>query len=140
MRRLVLHLLVALFVCAACTQDPAVKKQRAYERGVEFLSKGKYNEAIIELKNALQIDPKFVPALHTLGRAYMAKSWFADALRELQRGSEAVPGNTELRADLGRVFLELEAWKDAQREGEAIAEREPANAYGQYLIGAALTG
>jgi hypothetical protein len=37
-------------------QDPQVRKQQHLERGSRYLADGKYNEAIIELKNALQID------------------------------------------------------------------------------------
>ena len=73
---------VLLTMVAACSQSAAVKKQKAFDRGEAYLKSGKFNEAIIELRNALQVDPGFVPALHALGRAYAAKSWFVDAWRE----------------------------------------------------------
>lgn len=71
-----------LLTLAACAQDPATKKQRYLDRGVQYLAQGKHNEAIIELKNALQIDPRFVPALHALGLARL--------LAESRREAEAV--------------------------------------------------
>ena len=86
-----------------------MKKRQYLERGTAYHADGKYNEAIIQLKNALQIDPKFGPALHALGRAYRAKSWGADALRELQRAVEIQPGNLEAHADLAQAYLDLEA-------------------------------
>jgi len=86
-RRLQVCLLIALLL-GACTQDPNVKKQQYLERGIKYHAEGKYNEAILQLKNALQIDPKFGPALHAIGRVYRAKSWSLDALRELQRAVE----------------------------------------------------
>ena len=58
----------ALFL--ACAQDPAAKKQAHYERGRAFESQGKLNEAIIEYRNALQVDGQLVPALRALAAAY----------------------------------------------------------------------
>jgi len=58
--------MLGLFVLmlAACAQSPEAQKQKALERGETYLRKGQYNEAIIEFRNALQVDPDFVPALH----------------------------------------------------------------------------
>lgn len=61
----------------------------------EYQAEGKYNEAVIPLENALQIDPKFAPALHALhghgwrsSRRPVATPWrcpdVAEALRLLQ--------------------------------------------------------
>src|SRR5213594_2823828 len=97
-------LLIALLV-GACAQDPNVKKQQYLQRGIAYHADGKYNEAIIQLKNALQIDPKFAPALHAIGRAYRAKSWDVDAMRELRRTVELEPDNLEARADLAQDYL-----------------------------------
>ena len=47
------------------------------ERGGKYLKEDKLNEAIIEFRNALQIDPDLAPALHALGRTYADKSWSA---------------------------------------------------------------
>src|SRR5687767_16023327 len=113
------HVRAALLLCivasvtgAGCSQDPDVKKRQYLERGIAYHAEGKYNEAIIQLKNALQIDPKFGPASHALGRAYRAKSWSADALRELQRAVEIQPDNLEVRADLAQTYLDFDAWND----------------------------
>ena len=100
--RLEVCVLIALLL-GACAQDPNVKKQQYLERGLAYQKEAKYNEAILQLKNALQIDPKFAPALHAIGRAYRAKSWSVDAMRELQRAVELEPDNLEARADLAQA-------------------------------------
>src|SRR5436190_7496469 len=138
--RLAIPLLALLIGLAACTQDPNVRKQRYLERGVKYLAEGKQNEAIIELKNALQIDPKFVPALEAIGRAYLAKAWYGDALRELQRAVEITPDSVTARVALGQVYLELGAWDQAEATGEQIRGKDPRSAFGPYLVGAARTG
>ena len=90
-------------VFLGCTQDPVVRKQQHVERGSRFLEEGKYNEAVIELKNALQLDPTFVPALYALGRAYYAKGWYLDAARELSRAAEREAGAIPIRLLLGLI-------------------------------------
>ena len=84
-------LALALASAAACTQSPEAKKQKAVQRAEAYLKEGKASEAVIELRNALQIDKDYVPALHALGRAYAAKAWYGDAIRELRRATQLSP-------------------------------------------------
>ena len=82
-----------------CTQDPAIAKQRHLEKATAYYAKSQYNEAIVELKNVLQIDPKFPPAVHLIGRAYAAKAWHLDAARELRRAARKVPHHRVTRVE-----------------------------------------
>ena len=131
---------LAGLVLAGCTQDPNVKKQQYLERGTKYHAEGKYNEAIIQLKNAIQIDPKFVPALHALGRAYREKHWSTDALRAFQLTVEFRPDDQAARLDLAQLYLELEAWSNALEEAKRLAERAPDSAAALYVKGAVLAG
>jgi tetratricopeptide (TPR) repeat protein len=133
-------LVVIALVVGACSQDPNVKKQQYLEQGIKYQAEGKFNEAVIQLKNALQIDPKFAPALHALGRAYRAKAWTLDALRELQRAVELEPTNVAARADLAQTYLDLEAWTAALEQANALGETDPGGAAALYVRGAALHG
>jgi len=92
-----------------CSQSPEVKKQKAVALGEKYLKDGKTNEAIIEFRNALQIDQNFVPALQGLGRAYAAKSWYGDAFRELERAQQLSPDSLPLAVDLGRAAVRIGA-------------------------------
>src|SRR5206468_8397770 len=125
-------------LASACAKDPAVAKQRHLEKAQAYYAKQQYNEAIIELKNALQIDPKFPPAVHLIGRAYTAKAWHLDAAREFRRAVELEPDNLEAHIDLGRAYVAIEAWEDALREAATIAAKDPANAWALYFRAAAL--
>src|SRR5206468_15237 len=133
-------LVVISLAVGACSQDPNVKKQQYLEQGIKYQAEGKSNEAVIQLKNALQIDPKFAPALHALGRAYRAKAWTLDALRELQRAVELEPTNVAARADLAQTYLDLEAWTAALEQANALGETDPGGAAALYVRGAALHG
>src|SRR6266480_1172455 len=134
---------VALLLAMAatgCVQDPNSRKNGYLEEGIRYHRAGKYNEAVIALKNALQIDPKFAAARHLLGRTYKAKSWNGDAIRELQRALELQPDDVSIRVDLGQAYLDIDAYGHALAQGEAIHERAPGNAFGAYLVGAGTLG
>src|SRR5204862_547774 len=121
-----------------CTQNPAVAKQRHLDKAKGYYAKQQYNEAIIEVKNALQIDPKFAPALHLIGRAYAAKAWHFDAARELRRAVDLEPTNLEAHVDLGRAYIKLEAWDDVLQEATFVAATDSGNGAAMYLRAAAL--
>jgi len=138
--RLASVVLVLAMAVTGCARDPNARKSSYLEQGIRYHRDGKYNEAVIALKNALQIDPKFVAARHLIGRTYKAKSWNADAIRELQRALELQPDDVSIRVDLGQAYLDIEAWGDALAEGKAIRQRAPGNAFGAYLVGAGTLG
>jgi len=125
---------------AACSQSAEVKKQKAFDRGEAYLKSGKFNEAIIELRNALQVDPGFVPALHALGRAYAAKSWFVDAWRELNRAQKLAPDSVPIAVDLGKALLEIGAFSEAEDQVKFILTRDPDNLQALTIRAGALLG
>ena len=65
--RLVLAGVLAL---TACSKNPDVQKREYFERGNKYADAKKYREAIIEYRNAVQIDPKFGEARYGLAKAY----------------------------------------------------------------------
>jgi tetratricopeptide (TPR) repeat protein len=133
-------LLLAPTLFLACAQDPGAKKQAHYERGRAFEARGKLNEAIIEYRNALQVDGHLVPALRALAAAYRSKSWDEDAARELAKAARLEPASIPVQAELGRALLALEDWESCQGIGETIAGADPKHPYGPYLMGAAASG
>src|SRR5262249_50230351 len=67
---LVVAALVAATLTGACSSDPETTKQRHLTRGREYFAQEKYAEAIIELRNAVQIDARFGEARYQLAEAY----------------------------------------------------------------------
>ena len=124
----------------ACSLTSDEKKQKALERGERYAKQAKFNEAIIEFRNALQIDPQFAPVLHGLGRAYAAKSWFGDAWRELTRAQTLLPDSVPVAVDVGKVLLELGAWSEADEQAQRILSRDPGNTHALTIRAGALLG
>src|SRR6266446_786208 len=50
--------LIVLFFGTACRTDSKAVKQRYLESGNQYAAAGKYAEAVIEYRNALQLDPR----------------------------------------------------------------------------------
>ena len=58
--------LVILLALAGCSSKED-KKQSHFTQGKEYFDKGEFKAAKIELKNAIQIDPKFAESYYLLG-------------------------------------------------------------------------
>jgi hypothetical protein len=67
---------------SACQRDPSVLKQRFLESGDAFVAAGKYAEAAIEYRNALEKDPRAGDVREKLGEVFLQTGSFASALRE----------------------------------------------------------
>ena len=72
--RYIIVLALSLLSLVSCSRDPKVVEQRNLERGNAYFDKGKYHEAIIMYKRALEKDQKFGPAYYKLGLAYLKQS------------------------------------------------------------------
>lgn len=103
---------VAIFASAialAGADVNASKKQSAhdkfYEHAIELLSEGDHKGAIIELKNALQADPKDLTARVLLGNTYLEIKDGTSAAKELLRARKDGAGDSFVLAPLGRAYL-----------------------------------
>src|SRR5215471_14580857 len=68
---LCLGVLAWLLVGPAYSADPQAKKAAYIEKAEAYAKDGKYAEAVIELKNAIQIDPNDAVTHYKLGLAYL---------------------------------------------------------------------
>ena len=68
MFRIARYLLLALFLFAAgCNRDPVAQSERLVSSGNKFFNLGKYKEASIMFRRALQKNPKNGDAYYRLG-------------------------------------------------------------------------
>jgi tetratricopeptide (TPR) repeat protein len=61
----------------------AVEAKAHYDRGVDFLENGKFDEAIAEFTKAIEIYPKYASAYHNRGNSYYKMGDHARALADL---------------------------------------------------------
>ncbi len=106
-RSLTFHLLLTcalLIVTFGCSRDPNVRKQKYFESGEKYFSKGKYREAEIEYSNALKIDNRFVQAHYQLAQTYLKMKDGNRAGQELARTIELAPDNYEAHFILAELL------------------------------------
>ena len=97
-------LLAAILVLAAC-QDDASRLAEHQARAEAYLEEEKYAEAIIEFKNALQVDPNLAEAHHGLAKALIAQKRVRQAYWELQETVRLDPTNLDARLEYGQFLL-----------------------------------
>lgn len=91
------------FLLVACGGDKTGNTQ--LEAAKTYLQEGKSKEAVIELKNALQNNPKLAEARFLLGKHHFSRGAYADAEKELKKAQEFGATNEELLPLLSRTYL-----------------------------------
>ena len=132
----VCSLLLALAVLAGCGGKASAKWQEQFDLGVKYLSEGNYEEAVIALQLAIEIDPKQVQPYLELANLYAAQQQPYHAVLVLQQAAEALPEEEEvlsaleqMRQDTGidrvtREEREDGGWQiDAFQDGAGIVWR-----------------
>ena len=94
---------LAALALLSCSRDPNVLKQNYLKKGNEFFDKGKYREARIMYKDALQKDRKFAPAYYKLGQTEMRLGSGGPAVLAFQRAIELLPDSPERLDAMVRV-------------------------------------
>ncbi len=74
------------------------------ERGERFLAQGNLPDAGVELRNALQIEPKSAAALYDLGRVLEQEGDLRQAAGLFQSAIDARPADTKPRVELGTIY------------------------------------
>ena len=81
------------------------RKTAYYQRGVELLEKGDLVKAWLELKNALQIDPKYAAAWLKLGEIDERSGNLQAAFGAYARAVELDSANVDARLRRGRILV-----------------------------------
>jgi cellulose synthase operon protein C len=126
--RLVLVLVFMAAFLAGCNRDPNVRKQKYFESGERYFSKGKYREAIIEYRNATEVDSNFAAAHYQLGQSYLKLQDWQHAYAELARTVELQPENYKARLDLANLLAldgQPDHLKAAQDQVDVLMEKQP---------------
>lgn len=97
--------LAALVLLASCSTDPNRQKRAYLSSGEKYAKAGKYQEAVIQFRNAIQIDPRFAPAHGDLARAYLKLGSSETAFREFTETVTLDPKNVDAQLQLSMLLL-----------------------------------
>ena len=136
----VLPLVVLLAVAAACAKDPEAAKLEYTQSGDRFVADNKLAEAVVQYRNALQIDPGSGDVRFKLAQVYARQGDLRNATQEYQRAAEAMPDSAEVQTAAAAAFLRVRRFEDARARAQAALKLDSQNAQAQTILGNALAG
>ena len=101
--RMPVGLVVAAIALCGCG-NAQVRYRDYLTRGERFLAQGNLPEAGVELRNALQIEPKAAPALYDLGRVVEGQGDLRQAAGLFQSAIDVRPEDIPARVQLGTIY------------------------------------
>jgi tetratricopeptide (TPR) repeat protein len=84
-----------------------------YQRGVAACNNGEWNKAIINLSEAIRINPTNLSAFHCRGAAYAMSGDFKAAATDFKKVIRFEPTNAPAYLDLGSAYRGLHEWNKA---------------------------
>ena len=93
-----------LFNVSSCS-TPSEKKEKHYLRALEYIKINDNKAAILELRNAIQMDAKFADARYQLGLLYLEAGNSKAAFGELQRAASLDPKNLDAGTKVAEFYL-----------------------------------
>lgn len=119
--RKLLTILPLFLIVASCSRDPKVQAQRAVNNGNKFFEKGKYREAALMYRRAIQSDLKDGEAYYRLGLTELKVSDPGAAVHALRRAVDLQPKNSDAMIKLADLYL-LAAYSDRQHADQYMKE------------------
>src|ERR1700687_487118 len=90
---------------AGCSFDPQVTSRKYVANGNKYFDRGKYKEASIMYRRALDKDRRYSDAWYRLGLANMRRTLYPEARRDFMRATEIDPNNVDAIVKLGDIDL-----------------------------------
>ena len=135
MRKLIIMLCISIFcviILASCS-SPEEKKERYYLKAMEYIKQNDQKSAIIELRNAIQLDAAYADARYQLGLLYLDKREPHNAFRELLRAADLDHANLDANLKAAEYYLINRKSEECRKLVERILENHP-----NYVDGLAL--
>jgi len=141
--RYVAIVLMAMLALVSCSRDPNVAKKRYLDSGNKYFDRGKYKEASIMYRNALQKDLRYGPAHYKLGLTQVKLGQLAPAVQSFRRAIELLPTDQPDHWDavvkLSEIYLAAAPSKqyldDVEGYTKQLLKRDPNSYDGHRLTG-----
>ncbi len=127
--------LVVLLSGIACTRDPAVRKQKFLQSGNRYYAEKRFDEAVIQYRNAIQVDAHFAEGYFRLGLCLLQVGDLIGAGQSFTRAVEFDSDNLDARLRLGNLLLGTGQFDDAVAQAQEVLSRNPKNADAHILLG-----
>ena len=126
---------LGILLLASCSTAPHARMLTFLASGETYIKAGKYQEAVIEFRNAVQIDPKSATAHYQLARAYMSLGNRAAAYRDFEESVSLDAGNVDAQLQLAALLIDRKEYDRAQTMAEQVLDKDPKNAQAHVIFG-----
>ena len=131
---------IALVCAVACNRDPNAAKRQYLARGDSYAAAGKYSEAVLEYRNAVQQAPQAGDARRKLADALVHAGNLPAALEEYIRAADLLPDDLALQVKAGNLLLLAGRFDDAKARGEKVLASDAQNVEAEILVANADAG
>jgi tetratricopeptide (TPR) repeat protein len=138
MRHAIVGILVFSLVGLAACQDDATRLQEHMTRGNNYAEEARHQEAIIEFKSALQIDPNLAEAHYALARAYLRTKKPREGFWELRETVRLDPANHDAKLEFSQLAILAGEKEEALLQSSSVVEADPSNVKAHLVRGQAL--
>ncbi len=105
MLRVVRSLIIPLLILAVgCSRDPQTQAKRLVDSGNKFYDRGKFKEASMQYRRAIQKFPKYEQAYYKLGLTSLKISDLPTAAQSFRRSLDLQPNNTDAATKLADIY------------------------------------
>lgn len=120
-------LLVLIFSVAGCASKEE-KRDQFLQKGIRLYEAGQYKKAILEFKNALQLDPKCALGYLYVGRAYFKEGNVKKAKGNISKAITLNEALDDARLDLGMILVTAKKGGKALETIRPLLDKDPAHA------------
>ena len=132
-------LVVLGLVVAGCTSSET-KKKEFFEAGKRLAAEKHYVEAILQFRNALQIDDKYAEARVQLAEALAENGNAEGAYREYQRAADLLPDDATVQTRAATLLFMAGQFDDVRMRAQGVLKKNPKDLDAQLLYANALVG
>ena len=132
--------LLGAALVVSCGKDPQRAWREHVKRADRYAAAGKYKEAIVEYRSALQQVPQSGDTRYKLAETYVKAHEPAAASGEYVRAADLLPANVEALLKAGHVELLAGHFEDAKARAEKALALDANNVEALILRGAAFAG
>jgi tetratricopeptide (TPR) repeat protein len=127
-------LVVPLVMDSGSVEGKKKQAEEAISKGDAFFDDQKYEEAIIEWKNALQFDRQQYRVNFKVAKAYWAQGKKTQALREFRQSVQKSPGFVEGNIEMANIFFGQGDYESADTYAEAVIKADSTNKYANLIL------